>query len=153
MATTYQVFEAAERVEVLSAAIYAALSRRFASDPDARALFARLEAEELQHASRVRLLAARYRHDPRLLEKLEVDARALDELAAEAEAVLRLVRADEWAEDLAEAKRTLAALEDRFSLAHAQLLAGAAHPALRDFFEQLAAQDAGHRELLRDRQR
>lgn len=59
MATTYQVFEQAERIERTAADLYRLLAEQFAADPAARALFVRLEEEEHQHASRVRLLAAR----------------------------------------------------------------------------------------------
>lgn len=148
LATTYQVFDAAERVELLSAAIYKALAQRFAGDPDARALFTRLQEEEVQHATRIRLLAARYRHDSHLLEKVTATTRELELLAAECHAVLDAIVAGTWARDVPEAKRSLAALEDRFRRAHADLIASEAHPEVRRFFEQLARQDEAHERLL-----
>lgn len=151
MATTYQVFEAAERVEQLSAAIYAALAHRFAGDLDAHALFTRLQQEEIQHASRIRLLAARYRHDTRILDRVTGTIRELDGLAAECRAVLSAIAEGTWARDLAEAKGALASLEDRFRHAHAQLIAREGHPELRRFFEQLAEQDEAHERLLAER--
>lgn len=149
MGSTFQLFEKAERLEVLCADIYRALARQFQDDPPARDLFQRLEAEERQHATRVRLLAARYQHDSKLLEAAAVAAHHLDELLEEARAVLSRIEAGGWGAGLEVVKRELADLEDRFSAAHAQVIASTANPALRAFFEQLARQDRAHRELLR----
>jgi rubrerythrin len=146
--TTYQIFERAERVELLSAAIYAALAERFRGDPAAHSLFTRLEAEEVQHARRVRLLAAHYRHDPRLLDRASGDVGTLDRLLAEGEAVLGAIRDGTFGRDLDEVKRNLAALEARFADTHAEIVAAAGHADLRDFFERLARQDEEHRRLL-----
>ncbi|BDG04508.1 ferritin family protein [Anaeromyxobacter oryzae] len=148
MATTYELFERAERVELLSAAIYAALAERFRSDPDAYGLFVRLQAEEVQHARRVRLLAARYRHDPRLLERASADRGTLDRLLAEGDAVLGAIEDGSFGHDLDEVKRNLSALEDRFAASHAELIASTGHADLRAFFVQLARQDEEHRRLL-----
>lgn len=148
MVTTYELFERAERVELLSAAIYGAVAERFREDLEARALFLRLQEEELQHARRVRLLAARYRHDGRLLPRAPADRPSLDQLVADGEAVLESVRAGRLGQDLAAVKRSLAALEGRFQDAHAELIASAGHPELRRFFEQLARGDAAHARLL-----
>jgi rubrerythrin len=144
--TTYQLFDRAEKIELLSARVYAALSQVFAGDPEVRALFARLEAEEQQHASRVRLLAAHYRNDP----KLQVDAPAaeLDRCVEEAGRALAEIEAGLWPADVAEVKRRLRELEDRLGRAHAHLLATAATPSLHAFFVALAEQDAAHARLL-----
>lgn len=146
MASTYHLFQRAERIEVLSGNIFGALAHQFADDPEARALFTRLEAEEQQHAVRVRLLAAHYRHDPRMLGRAE--AQGLEESLAECEQALAEVEAGEWGRDLVTVKRRLAALEERLARAHAELLLGERNPALREFFAQLAAQDVGHARLL-----
>jgi rubrerythrin len=148
LATTYQIFEVAERIELLAAAGYALLAERFASDAAARALFQKLEQEELQHAARVRLLAARYRHDPRLLDGAPADPRELELMREDAEAVLDSIRAGTFAHTVDEAVVNLVALEERFARAHAELIAHDGHPALREFFQQLAVQDDGHREML-----
>jgi len=144
LASTYQIFERAERIELVAAAIYQALAERFAADPEARAFLQRLQAEELQHASRVRLLAARYRHDPRLLDRLVPGVRELESLEAECEAVLAAARAGQWGRDLEDVYRLLGALEDRFARAHADLIAREGNAELRAFFVQLAAQDQAH---------
>lgn len=141
----YQLFERAERIELLSARIYGALARLF-EDGDARALFSRLEAEEEQHALRVQLLAAHYRRDPKL--PIAAGAPELDRCIAEATQALADVEAGRWPRRLAEVRRRLAVLEGRLAGAHAELLAAGAPPALRDFFLSLSAQDAEHARLL-----
>lgn len=149
MATTYDLFDAAERIERVCAEAYAELAARHASDPEARALFERLRDEELQHASRVRLFASSYRHDPRLVDRVALDAGELGRALADAEATLAEIRAGWWEGGLAAAKARLAEMEDRLARAHAERMARDAHPAVRAFLERLAAQDEGHRELLR----
>jgi rubrerythrin len=149
MGSTFQLFEKAEQLELVCASIYRALAEQFRADPGARDLFQRLEAEERQHAVRVRLLAARYQHDSKLLEAAAVAAHHLEELLAEAQAVLSQVAAGAWGASLEVVKGELADLEDRFSAAHAHVIALSANPTLRTFFEQLARQDRAHVELLR----
>lgn len=146
MGSTYQLFERAERIEAASARIYGALATAFRDDPGARALFTRLQAEEDQHATRVRLLAAHYRHDPKL--QVDVDAAVLDACLAEAARALAEIEAGGWGPDLDSVKRRLAVLEERFSAAHAHLITGSRSPALREFFATLARQDEAHARLL-----
>jgi rubrerythrin len=148
LATTYQIFEIAERIELVSAAGYALLAERFRGDLHSRAVFLRLEEEELQHAARVRLLAARYRHDPRLLDGAPANPSELTLMLEDAEAALASIRAGTFADTAEEAMVNLVALEERCGRAHAELIAQDGHPALRDFFVQLSTQDDGHRELL-----
>jgi hypothetical protein len=145
---TLDVFRRAERIEVVSAAIYAALAKQFAGDAAARALFARLEQEELQHAARVRLLASRYRSDRTLLERFE-GAEALGACLRDAEQALSEVLQGAWGDDLVAVKARAAELETRLGQAHAHAVAREGHPALREFFEQLALQDDAHLDLLR----
>jgi len=146
----YQLFEAAEQVEIIWAEIYHQLADRFRDDPEAQDLFQRLEGEEMQHASRVRLLAARYRHDGRLLGQ-GPDASGLDRMLAEAKRALSAVSRGEVARTAGEALDWAAEQEELFAQAHAELIAGAGHPELRAFFRQLAEQDRGHRDLKRRR--
>lgn len=148
MPTTYHLLGRAERIETTAAAIYAALAAQFAGLPAARSLFEGLAADELQHASRIRLLAARYKHDARLAARRPAASPELDACLAEAEQVLADVRARRWESDFGRAKQKLCALEDRLSRAHAEALARDAHPDLRAFFEQLARQDEAHARLL-----
>ncbi|HEX9308904.1 MAG TPA: ferritin family protein [Anaeromyxobacter sp.] len=148
MASTYDLFKRAERIEALAGAIYGALAKQFRDDERTRALFARLEAEEHQHASRIRLLVGTYRNDPKLMEKVN-GAEGLEACIAAGEAAFVEVAAGAWGSDLREVKRRLAMLEAQLSKAHVQLLAQNANPALLDFFRQLALQDEAHAELLK----
>jgi rubrerythrin len=146
MGSTYQLLEKAEQIELLAERLYRRLAERFAGD--ARATFQRLAEEEAQHAARIRLLAARYRHDKRLVRSLAADGALMDRLLVEGEEALAAVRAGAWDGDPAAALRRAAALERRFGLVHAQVLAQEGHPELRALFEQLAAQDRAHLALL-----
>jgi hypothetical protein len=146
MASPYQLFHRAERVERLSGDVYAALAARFRHDAETHALFARLAAEEEQHASRVRLLASHYRHDPKL--PVDADAGELEACAAECEQAIGEIEAGAWDGDVSEVKRRLVALEKHLARAHADLLARNAVPALRDFLAQLASLDSAHLRLL-----
>jgi len=148
MAAWFELLRLAERIEALAAELYGVLAERFREDPEASGLFLRLECEELQHASRIRLLASQYRHDARLLGRRGADPGPLEELVAQGEEIVVRVRGGGWGEDLAEVKRRLAGVELMFRNAHAQFLAEGGHPELRAFFAQLAEQDAAHAELL-----
>ena len=145
--TTFDVFKRAERVETISAAIYAALARQFAGDETTRALFARLEQEELRHANRVRLLAARYQHDKRLLENVS-GVPEIEACLVVAESALAEVSAGQWGSDLASVKARLAVLEEQLARCHAQAIAQDGNAAVRDLFRQLALQDGAHAALL-----
>jgi Rubrerythrin len=148
--TTFDLFRVAERIELAAAELYAMLGKRFASDEAAQRLFVRLSAEEHQHATRVRMLASRYRSEPKLVGNV-AGARVLADCEFQIQAALAEVRAGAWGDDLAAVMERLAGLEAAISHAHAEALASEAHPALRDFLRQLSAQDASHQELLRGR--
>lgn len=147
--STFELFKRAELIETIAAEIYALCARRFASDEKARALFVRLEAEEVQHAARIRLLAGRYRSDSRLVARVS-GASELDACLAAAEQVRAELGAESFGADLRVLKARLAELEARLSHAHAQALAQEADPAVLDFFRQLALQDEAHVQLLRE---
>lgn len=145
--TTFDVFRCAEQIELIAAEIYAVFARQFAQDGEVRGLFKRLEAEEVQHAARVRLLASRYRGDSKILERVS-GATALEGCRRRAEEALAAATGGAWGADLAAIKARLAALEADLARAHAQVIAADGHPALRDFFNQLALQDEAHLRLL-----
>ena len=145
--TTFDLFTTAERIELITAAIYAAVAKQFVADEAARALFAHLEQEELQHAARVRLLAKRRRADRHILPTIPGPGE-LDSCLAHAEATLANVLAGTWDGDLAATKRELIRLEGVMSRSHAHVMAKDGDPALRDFFRQLAMQDDAHLALL-----
>jgi rubrerythrin len=146
VASTYQLFERAGQIEAIAARIYGALAEAFRGDPGARALFARLQTEEEQHASRIRLFGAHYRHDPKLA--VEADRRILDACLADATRALAEIEAGAWGRDLDAVRTRLVALEERLSAAHAEVIAKSADPAIRAFFEALAGQDEAHARLL-----
>ena len=148
MPSAYPLFEAAERLEATCARIYEALAQRFEGDPEVRDLFRRLAGEELQHATRVRLLAARYRHDSSLFVSVDMAGAGMEALLEEALRALEEARSGAFGEDLGAVRRRLADLEDRFQAAHAEVIAALADPALKEFFARMAAQDEGHRRLL-----
>lgn len=148
MATNFDILERAEQVELLAAELYGAFARLFTADPAALQLFTRLRDEEQQHAARIRMLAAQGRRDTKLLARIDLDTRRLDEVILEISTLLATVRNGQWHGDLAETRLALLALEERCSRAHAEGLQGI-HESLRGFFEQLAAQDKAHGELLR----
>ncbi|HZZ83996.1 MAG TPA: hypothetical protein VFE30_05625 [Anaeromyxobacteraceae bacterium] len=149
MASSYHVFEAAAQIEEVCALIYREAARRFAGDEGVRALFARLEEEEEQHAMRVRLLAARYRGDPSRFD-LAVMPRLqdLEALAEAANAEYAAFRNGEWPAELERVKAHLADLERRFAAMHAQFLAPGADPQVAAFFALLSEQDRAHDRLL-----
>ncbi len=148
MPSTYQILGQAEQLEMLSAEIYRFLAERFRDQPAAGDGFRRLMEEELQHATRIRLLRARYSHDATLFENAELTSADLDAIIREGrEAVAAIVRG-EWSRDLEAVKRELARIEERFGAAHAHVLCQGADPTIRAFFEQLAQQDREHRKLL-----
>jgi len=143
----YDVFLKAEQAERLAGAIYLAIAEAFPDAPEAP-LLRRLAAEEEQHAVRVRLLASRYRHAPRLFDNVEFKLRALDEALAESEQ-LRLEIADgRWSRDLESLLGRLVEMEKRGASSHADVLAQGADPRIAEFFRQMAAQDRAHIALL-----
>jgi rubrerythrin len=146
--TNFDVLDKAEKIELLASELYAAFARHFCADPVALKLFTQLRDEEQQHAARIRTVAAQSRRDTKLLAKISVDTRGLDDVIVEMTAVLANVGHGNWGADLAQTKRLLVELEDRCSRAHAEGLQGL-HESLRKFFEQLALQDKAHEELLR----
>ncbi len=148
MPSTFQVFETAERIELLAAEIYRTLAERFGDDAEARTLFARLEEEEIQHANRIRLMAVCYLHDTRLFGKDDFSPLRLEEIFEEGQRALRSIVRGAWGSDLVSVKLAVADLEAKLSAAHAQILSRSANPAVREFFEKLAEQDEAQHKLL-----
>jgi hypothetical protein len=142
VASPYQLFQRAERVERLCSLVYLTLAERFRHDAEACALFTRLAAEEEQHANRVRLVAAHYRNDPKL--PICADLGGLEACAAECEQAVAEIQAGSWGTDLDEVRRRVFDIEIHMAQAHADLLARNASPELREFLAQLAQQDDAH---------
>lgn len=145
--SSYGVLEKAEQVERAAARAYRAAAATLQGSPEG-ALLSRLADEEEQHATRVRLLAARYRHDARLFQNVDFKLVVLDaEIAAWVE-VHREIAAGHFAGDAPGLFRRLAALEEKSAQSHAQVLCEGADPSVAEFFNKLAEQDRAHRELL-----
>lgn len=147
MTTNFEILERAEKIELLLGELYESLGRHFRADPAALDLFTRLRDEERQHAARVRMLASQARHDTKLLARITVDRRRIDAIVEEVGAFLLTTGRGEWRLDLAATRDAMRELEERCALAHTEGLEGL-DPSLRAFFEQLAAQDKAHAELL-----
>jgi rubrerythrin len=150
MSSAYEIFGRAERIERAAAELYRVARTGLSRHEGERALFSRLEEEELQHAARVRLLAAHYRNDPRLFRlavgaeaRLDAIERSLRQLAAE-------LCAAHSERDAARLRERLLETEERCAGSHAEILADGADPHLRRFFEELARQDRAHHALLAD---
>jgi rubrerythrin len=150
MAVEYALFAASERLELLAAELYRILAERFAATEAVRELFWKLHQEEIQHASRVRLLAAQYRHDSGLFGSAALFDGAPDPrlMLAEVEATVREVAAGAWGNDLQEVRARLIAMEKRCVSLHAQFMVAGAPPEISSFFEELARQDEQHEQLL-----
>jgi rubrerythrin len=150
MSSTHALFTAAERLELLAAEMYRLLAEQFAAKEGVRALFWRLHQEEIQHATRVRLLAAQYRNDSGLFERAILFEGAPDPraLVASLEATVREVEAGAWGSDLQEIRARVVDLERRCVSLHAQFVAAGASPEISSFFEELARQDVEHERLL-----
>jgi hypothetical protein len=146
--TTFDLFQVAERIELAAAELYRTLASHFADDAAAQDLFRKLEGEEVQHATRVRLLASQYRVDKKLVGNV-AGAALLRNCEFQIQAALAEVRAGAWGLDLRSILLRLAMLEGACSQAHVEALAQEANPALREFFRRLAEQDAAHRDLLK----
>lgn len=143
---------AVEQLELLVAELYRVLADRFAATEPIRALFSRLGQEEIQHAARVRLLAAQYRTDSGLFRGAALFDGAPDpgHMLVELEAAVRDVEAGAWGDDLLEVRRRLVELETRFVSLHAQFMVAGAPREISEFFEELARQDEQHERLLAD---
>ncbi|HEY3447898.1 MAG TPA: ferritin family protein [Myxococcales bacterium] len=137
----------AERVEALSATLYRRLAEGLASGSGARVTFARLAAEEEEHAARIRLLKTRIEARPWNPE-LTLDLAGAEAMVADAEALLGLVEAEGPPASVEGAARLMIESERRLSAVHAhELVAG--DPELESFFAELAMQDQVHLEILR----
>ncbi|HET7755181.1 MAG TPA: ferritin family protein [Anaeromyxobacteraceae bacterium] len=148
--SVHALFAASERVELLAAEMYRLLAERFASREPVRALFRKLHEEEIQHASRVRLLAAQYRNDSGLFRDAALFDGAPDprELVVEIEAMVRAIEGGAWGTDLGQIRARVVEMEKRCVTLHAQFLVAGAPEAISSFFRELARQDEAHERLL-----
>ena len=145
---TYEVLAKVERVEVLVGEIYDVIQGRLTAHAEAHALFARLSDEERQHARRVSLLAAQYRHDRRAFPGGLGGVEELEQVTALCMSVLDELHADEGPTTFGASVSLALELEHRLTRMHADHLAVGAGPELADFFRRLALQDQAHVQLL-----
>jgi rubrerythrin len=150
MASAYVLFAAAERLELLAAEMYRLLAERFASREPVRAVFLKLHQEEIQHATRVRLLAAQHRTDPWLFSSAVLFHGAPDPMlmVREVEEMVRDLEAGVWGKDLQDARARVVEMERRCVSLHAQFLVAGAPKEISSFFAELARQDEEHERLL-----
>ena len=150
MTSVHSLFANAERLELLAAEMYRLLAERFAAREPVRELFARLGAEEIQHASRVRLLAAQYRNDPWLFGGAVLFEGTPDPAAMlrDLEGDVRALEAGAWGNDLSQVRGRILEHERRCVSFHTQFMVAGAPPAIASFFEELARQDEEHERLL-----
>jgi len=137
-------FQHAEQAEQLSAELYAELAKRFSGDSD---LFRRLEAEELQHLQRVRMIRSRYNRERGVFDAITLDVEGLRTAVDKAQTKLAALRSGQEL-TLEQAKRWMLELEEALASAHADALIRTRDLALSQFFSQLAQQDKAHAELL-----
>ena len=146
MADLQTLLAKAEQVETLSGAIYRRLAAGFPEGARAWRIYQQLAQEEDEHAKRIRILEANLRSRP-VPQQLTVDLPAVEQLVADAAALLRML--DELGPHLSveESRRFMVAMERRFGAVHAHALV-AGDPELEAFFGELAFQDQTHLELL-----
>lgn len=145
--SSYRVLEKAEAVERAAARAYRAGAAALRGTRQG-GLLSRLADEEDQHAARVRLLAARYRHDASLFQNVDFKLVVLDAELAAWGAAHQEIEAGRFGGDPAALLARLASLEEQSTQSHAHVLAAGADPVVAQFFEQLAVQDRAHRDLL-----
>lgn len=147
MALAPGLLRKAELLEEKSAALYQAAAKRFEADLHWSRLFTRLAEEERQHALRIRMLGSRLRQVRGALKDASVQDGQIDELIAASDAVAtRIASPDELS--VSELLTTLRDLEERLDVVHAHMILASGDPGLVKFFEQMAAQDRAHAQLL-----
>jgi rubrerythrin len=78
MAEIQSVLKPLEQFETLMKEIYTLLGKRFSTDPDAKAMFARLAFEESSHAGQVQFLRRLARQNPSHFADVDVDVEAIN---------------------------------------------------------------------------
>ena len=140
-------FFKAEQLENLAGEVYDLLARRLAANTDAAGLFERLAREERQHARRVQMLRLRIVGQPGVHADLHLPADRIDDLIATATALK-----DRYSQDALPALdlvlQELVATEERFAVAHAEIIAGTQDADTQRLFALLCKHDRAHRELL-----
>ncbi len=134
----------AQAVEDMAGDLYLVLAQR---DPARAAIFRRLEQEEREHAKRLQMLASMYLKDPKAFRATQLEIPDIEAIVAETKAFKELV--ERGTIDVPTAVVRLVALEERFAVTHAEVVARNADPGVKTLFQMLAAQDREHAKLLR----
>lgn len=137
----------AQEVENIAGDLYLALAA--CSAPDDAAVFRRLEQEEREHAKRLQMLGSMYLKDPRAFRDVRLEIQTFDAIVAELSAFQTDVRRGAF--EVREAMTRLVDFEERFAVAHAEVVARNADPGVKALFTMLASQDWEHANLLRNR--
>jgi rubrerythrin len=137
----------AQGVENLAGDLYLLLAAR--SAPDDAAAFRRLEQEEREHANRLQMLGSMYLKDPKAFRGVQLETQTFDAIAAELCAFRDDV--EHGTLDMRGAVARLVDFEERFAVAHAEVVARNADPGVKTLFAMLASQDREHAKLLRNR--
>lgn len=145
--TTHECFQKAERIEAIAHEIYTRLASEFAGDAAAAADFRTLADEEAQHAKRIQLLGRTMRGKVAFTSDA-LPKQELEEGLAQAEQLLVEVAAGAWGRDLDQVTERMLAMEERFAVFHAEMMARSADPSVQKLFDGLAKQDRHHKALI-----
>ena len=145
-------FEVAEEAEELAAELCSILALHFESAPKHSKLFKQVEQEEIQHGMRIKMLRKNYVTERGEGQDISVNVTALQGLLQEGQQLKQRLKSGHRFTSFAEAATAMSVLEDRFAIAHAEMLVAASGSKLEKFFKQLADQDRGHATLLQQSQ-
>ena len=143
------VFDVAERIELLAARQYELLASRFQNEEEAFDLFERLRCEELQHVERVRMARRRAAVRRRVVPGLDQLMGKLNPLLAEAEKLVAHIEGSQGDMPFDRAKWLMLHMEEKLAAAHAEAITAVVDEDMKQFFELLASQDKAHTQLLR----
>jgi rubrerythrin len=146
--TGYECFQGAARLETLAQGMYAGLARTFVGHPRLRHLFARLSAEEGQHAMRIWLLCRHQGDPPWPADAMARISAGLEGMAKEVESMTAELAEPGQAPDAGEILRRVADVARRLGSIHADELARSDDPEVQRLFWSLAQQDARHQGLI-----
>ncbi len=147
-----EILDLAVRLEVVASRIYHSLSGHFQAQPAVSEGFAKLSAEERQHAARIQMLKSEYARDPEHFGQLTNAGWALENLLVSSEQLLAQLEGPPMELDLNSVIDVMVGFEEATADLHAERLAQAAPPNTAGFFQLLAKQDRKHAAFLRDQQ-
>ncbi len=146
--TPRDCLDRAARIERLAQALYSTLAERTRHWPLLQQLFARLAAEEEQHALRILALSRQDLSEGWDAARAREVVESLGAMEAELERITAEVVGNPALRDSAGILALVSGFESRFATLHAEELAQLFAPEVRRLFAALAAQDLQHVELL-----